>query len=77
MDFKFHSCVDGWQTQTGMIIRSLPIYMALVLRNDGSNSVQWWVDASYKVHPNMHGHTGVTVYQYTVVLGNKRWWQED
>ena len=35
-------------------------YMCLVLGKDNTESVRWWIDASYAVHPNMHGHTGAT-----------------
>ena len=34
--------------------QSLP----LILSADGSGILKWWVDASFGVHPNMHGHSG-------------------
>ena len=37
------------------------LYMCLVLGKDGTESVRWWIDASYAVHPNMRGHTGATM----------------
>jgi hypothetical protein len=37
------------------------IDLPLVLAADGSGRVQWWVDASYAVHPDMKGHTGGTM----------------
>ena len=37
------------------------LYMCLVLGRDDSDSVRWWIDASYAVHPNMRGHTGATM----------------
>ena len=37
------------------------LYMCLVLGRDDSDSVRWWIDASYAVHPNMWGHTGATM----------------
>ena len=37
------------------------LYMCLVLGKDESDSVRWWIDASYTVHPNMRGHTGATM----------------
>ena len=35
--------------------------MCLVLGKDASDSVRWWIDASYAVHLNMQGHTGATM----------------
>jgi Reverse transcriptase (RNA-dependent DNA polymerase) len=37
------------------------IDLPLVLSADGFNKVQWWVDASFAVHPEMKGHTGGTM----------------
>ena len=37
------------------------LYMCLVLSKDDTDSIQWWIDASYAVHPDMHGHTGATM----------------
>ena len=37
------------------------LYMCLVLGKDATESMRWWIDASYAVHPNMHGHTGATM----------------
>ena len=37
------------------------LYMCLVLGKDEMESVRWWIDASYAVHSNMHGHTGATM----------------
>ena len=37
------------------------LYMCLVLGKDSTDSVRWWIDASYAVHPNMCGHTGATM----------------
>ena len=34
------------------------LYMCLVLGKDSMNSIRWWIDASYAVHPDMRGHTG-------------------
>jgi len=36
------------------------IDMPLILKDDGSGSLQWWVDASFGVHPDMKSHTGGT-----------------
>ena len=35
--------------------------MCLVLGKDNTNSIRWWIDASYAVHPDMRGHTGATM----------------
>ena len=35
--------------------------MCLVLGKDSTDSVRWWIDASYAVHPDMRGHTGATM----------------
>jgi hypothetical protein len=32
--------------------------MPLILSVNGSGILKWWVDASFAVHPNMHGHSG-------------------
>jgi hypothetical protein len=32
--------------------------MPLILRANVSGILQWWVDASFAVHPNMRGHSG-------------------
>ena len=37
------------------------LYMCLVLGKDNTDSMRWWIDASYAVHPNMRGHTGATM----------------
>jgi hypothetical protein len=34
------------------------IEMPLILGSDSSGVLQWFVDASFAVHPNMRGHTG-------------------
>jgi hypothetical protein len=30
----------------------------LILGADNDGMLMWYVDASFTVHPNMHGHTG-------------------
>ena len=35
--------------------------MCLVLGKDNTESMRWWIDASYAVHPNMRRHTGATM----------------
>jgi hypothetical protein len=32
--------------------------MPLILSDDGSGIMKWWVDASFVVHPNMRVHSG-------------------
>ena len=34
------------------------IDLPLKLSGDGTGVVEWWVDASFAVHPDMKGHTG-------------------
>eukprot|EP00980_Cylindrotheca_fusiformis_P022094 scaffold8978_cov83-Cylindrotheca_fusiformis.AAC.1 len=33
----------------------------LTLEADSMNVIQWWVDASYGVHPDLRSHTGATM----------------
>jgi hypothetical protein len=35
--------------------------LTLHLSSAGDGQIHWWVDASYAVHPAMHGHTGGTM----------------
>jgi hypothetical protein len=35
--------------------------LVLRLSTDTQGTIYWWVDVSYAVHPNMHGHTGGTM----------------
>ena len=37
------------------------LHMCLILGKDDTDIVHWWIDASYAVHPDMRGHTGVTM----------------
>ena len=37
------------------------LYLCLVLGKDSSDSIRWWIDASYAIHPDMRGHTGATM----------------
>ena len=37
------------------------LHMCLILGKDSTDSMRWWIDASYAVHPDMHGHTGATM----------------
>ena len=52
------------------------IYMALVLSNDGSGCIWWWIDVSFKIHPNMHGHTGATMSMGTRSIFGGSWKQK-
>jgi hypothetical protein len=36
-------------------------HLPFVLGADDTGNIQWWVDASFAVHPNMHSHTGATM----------------
>jgi hypothetical protein len=38
---------------------TINLVLRLTATDDGAT--RWWVDASYAVHPNMHGHTGGTM----------------
>ena len=53
------------------------LYMCLVLGKDDSDSMRWWIDASYAVHPICGGTQGQpcpwAMGRYTVVRGSKRW----
>ena len=35
--------------------------MTLVLGADDQGCIQWWIDASCAVHPDLKGHTGATM----------------
>jgi Reverse transcriptase (RNA-dependent DNA polymerase) len=49
---KLGRCL-GYQSET----RHLPF----VLSANNTSIIQWWVDASFAVHPNMQSHTGATM----------------
>jgi hypothetical protein len=50
---------DDWTKMVHLMIylrgtRTMP----LILSANGSGILKWWVDASFVVHSNMHGHSG-------------------
>ena len=51
------------------------LYMCLVLGKDNMDRVRWWIDASYAVHPNMHGHTGATMSMGNGLVYSRYWKQ--
>ena len=52
------------------------LYMCLVLRKDSTDSMQWWIDASYTVHPDMQGHTGATMSMGNGLVFSGSWKQK-
>ena len=50
--------------------------MCLVLGKDATDSICWWIDASYAVHPDMHGHTGATMSMGTGLVFSGSWKQK-
>ena len=54
--------VDDWK-KLGRCLRYLSTTKELPLTLEANNDgiVQWWVDASYAVHPNIKSHTGATM----------------
>ena len=50
--------------------------MYLVLGTDNTDSVRWWIDASYAVHPDMCGHTGATMSMGTRSVLSGSWKQK-
>ena len=52
-------------------------YMVLVLHKDESECIQSWIDVSFAIHPNMHGHTGAMMSMgsglYLADHGSKDW----
>ena len=54
--------LDDWR-KLSRVMKYLQATKDLLLRLecDGSGRVQWWIDASYAVHPDMRGHTGAVM----------------
>ena len=52
------------------------LYMCLVLGKDTTDSVRWWIDASYAVHPNIRGHTGATMSMGNGAVYSRSWKQK-
>ena len=52
------------------------LYMCLVLGKDNTESMQWWIDALYAVHPNMCGHTGATMTMGNGLVYSSSWKQK-
>jgi hypothetical protein len=54
--------VDEWK-KLGRCLRYLrgTKELVLTLEADGSGAIQWWIDASFAVHPDMKSHTGITI----------------
>ena len=55
-------CAEDW-TKLRRVLRYLYRNPALplTLRADNLEVIEWWVDASFAVHPDMKGHTGGTM----------------
>jgi hypothetical protein len=53
---------DDWQ-KLKRVLRYIKgtIYLPLILRADRLNIIKWWVDASFAIHDDCRGHTGVTM----------------
>ena len=52
------------------------LYMCLVLGKDSTDSVRWWIDTSYAVHPDMQGHTGATMSMGNGLVFSGSWKQK-
>ena len=52
------------------------LYMCLVLGKDDTDSIRWWIDASYAVHPDMRGHTRATMSMGTGSVFSGSWKQK-
>ena len=53
---------DNWKKLTRLmryINSTIDIILTLSIKR--SNSIKWWVDASYTIHPNMRVHTGTSM----------------
>ena len=52
------------------------LYMCLVLAKDSTDSMRWWIDTSYAVHPDMRGHTGATMSMGNGLVFSGSWKQK-
>ena len=53
---------DSWKKLKRLILYvRRTINMPLILRADSLTIIKWWVEASYAAHPDIIGHTGVTM----------------
>ena len=54
--------VDDWK-KLGRCIQYLQgsKELHLTLEADDTGAIQWWIDASFAVHPDMRSHTGITM----------------
>ena len=52
------------------------LHICLVLGKDDSDSIQWWIDASFAVHPDMRGHTGATMSMGQGLVFSGSWKQK-
>ena len=50
--------------------------MCLVLGKDDTDTMRWWIDALYTVHPNMRGHTGATMTMGNGSVYSSSWKQK-
>ena len=50
--------------------------MCLVLGKDATDSIRWWIDASYTVHHDMRGHTGATMSMGMGLVFSGSWKQK-
>ena len=52
------------------------LYLCLVLGKDTSESIRWWIDASFAIHPDMRRHTGATMSMGKGLVFSGSWKQK-